>query len=448
MKKLSIKWKVTLLYTGMVAVILGIALTTVYLFVGRIGLSATEEEIQGSVTGFVGQINFEDDGYYLSGDTEFYEDGVMFCVYDNKGRLLYGSMPVDFPSDTVLQSHKMRVINSKNKQWMVYDYVKSYGKNNALWVRGITSIHSMEHTMDIAARGLLLAFPAVILLIGFLGYRMVRRAFLPVEQLRESAEEISEGTDLTKRLPMPKAKDEIYYLTESFNEMFARLQTSFDHEKQFTGDVSHELRTPVAVLISQCEYVLEHMELNEEQRGEVEIILNQSQRISQLISQLLMIVRGEQFGDTLEFEPVDVVMLTEMVLEELEPKAKERNMTLTMKATDDLMVQGDQTLLLRMMMNLVGNGIRYGRDGGYVHVDLWREGQEVCGKISDNGIGIGKEHLDKIWDRFYRVDKSRTGNGTGLGLSMVKWIVELHKGKIFVDSKEGEGTVFSFRFPQ
>ena len=136
MKRHSIKVKITLWYTGIVAVILGTVLAAVLIFVNKIGLSATEEEVQGAVTGFVGNITFKDGTYYMDGDTEFYNDGVMFCVYDERGRLLYGSMPIDFPKKTKLQSHKPRVVKRAQREWMIYDGVYSYGNGKALWIRG------------------------------------------------------------------------------------------------------------------------------------------------------------------------------------------------------------------------------------------------------------------------------------------------------------------------
>lgn len=270
--------KVTLWYTGILSVILGIVLAGIFIFTNVTGLSVTEEEVQGAVTGFVGNIRFQDGTFYMDGDTEFYNDGIMFCVYDQDGQLLYGSMPVDFPSRTALQSHNARIIENGQKQWMIYDAAYSYGNGKALWVRGITSIHNMEVFLLMARRALLILFPGIVLLIGAVGYFMTKRALRPVDDICERADHISGGDDLSQRLPLPKVRDEMYHLTERFNEMFERLQKSFEKEKQFASDASHELRTPVAVLISQCEYLLEHGELGQEQKEEVQVILRQAKK--------------------------------------------------------------------------------------------------------------------------------------------------------------------------
>ena len=258
MRKCSIKMKVTLWYTGILSVILILITASVIVYTNMTGLLATEEEVQGAVTGFVGNIRFKDDTYYLDGDIEFYNDGVMFCVYDENGNLLYGSLPVDFPAQTTLQSNTARIVENHDKEWMVYDGIYPYGQGKALWVRGLTSIHSVESFLSTIRKILLIISPGLVLLIGLVGYFMTKRALKPVDDICERADKISGGDDLTQRLPLPKVQDEMYHLTVKFNEMFERLQKSFEKEKQFASDASHELRTPVAVLMSQCEYLLEH----------------------------------------------------------------------------------------------------------------------------------------------------------------------------------------------
>ena len=404
MRKCSIKMKVTLWYTGILSVILGIVLAGIFIFTNVTGLSVTEEEVQGAVTGFVGNIRFQDGTFYMDGDTEFYNDGIMFCVYDQDGQLLYGSMPVDFPSRTALQSHNARIIENGQKQWMIYDAAYSYGNGKALWVRGITSIHNMEVFLLMARRALLILFPGIVLLIGAVGYFMTKRALRPVDDICERADHISGGDDLSQRLPLPKVRDEMYHLTERFNEMFERLQKSFEKEKQFASDASHELRTPVAVLISQCEYLLEHGELGQEQKEEVKVILRQAKKMSALVSQMLMIAREEKMADPEQFEDVDFGMLAEIVSEEMESQAAGRGISIHVDVQEQQIVRGDQTLLMRMMMNLIQNAVLYGREGGNVWVRVFEKNGMVNGEVEDDGIGIRKENLDKIWNRFYRED--------------------------------------------
>jgi len=422
MKQLTIKKKITLWYTGIIAVVLGTILVLVLLFVDKVGISATEEEIIAAVTGFSSNINFQDGSFYLDGDTEFYDDGIMFCIYDRNGRLLYGTIPTQFPEETILKSNTPRMITGSNRKWMIYDSVYTYGDDEEMWVRGITSVHSIELFMQTSEKMLLIVFPLLIILIGAIGYFMIKRALRQVDLICDEVENISNGKDLSKRLSLPKAKDELYELSEKFNGMFERLELSFEKERQFTSDVSHELRTPVAVIISQCEYLLENENLSAEDKEEIAVILRQAKRMSKLTSEMLMIARNEQDEQHL----------------------------MDLQKQDDLFMNGDQTLILRMMMNLITNAINYGKTNGHIHVILKVENDQIVGEVKDDGIGISEEHLDRIWERFYRIDKSRSreNGGTGLGLSMVRWIVNLHNGTIHVESIEGIGTSFIFRFPK
>ena len=171
--------------------------------------------------------------------------------------------------------------------------------------------------------------------------------------------------------------------------------------------------------------------------------------MSKLISEMLMIARGEM-KESYDMEEVDLGLLTEVVVEELQEQANKKKIQISVSNDLDIKMMGNHTLLLRMMMNLVQNAISYGKEHGHIEI-LWKnQGELIIGEVKDDGIGIDQKHLLKIWDRFYRVDKSRSkeNGGTGLGLSMVRFIVAVHGGKIRVESKKGEGTSFIFQFPK
>ena len=287
MKQMTIKKKITLWYTGIIALILGMVLGFMFYFVDKVGISATEEEVSTAVTGFSSNFQFQDGTYYLSEDTKFYEDGVMFCVYDDNGKLLYGTMPEKFPKQTMLKSHTPRVIKSGSSKWMVYDSVYTYGQNKVIWIRGITSIHAIEVFMITSQKMMLVLYPLFILLIGMTGYFMLKRALKQVDRICDQVETISYGKDLAKRLPLPKARDELYELSQKFNQMFERLEQSFEKEQQFTADVSHELRTPVTVIISQCEYLIEDPTLEKEEKEEKKRLVQKKRELHSELNSLL-----------------------------------------------------------------------------------------------------------------------------------------------------------------
>ena len=183
----------------------------------------------------------------------------------------------------------------------------------------------------------------------------------------------------------------------------------------------------------------------------LEVILKQSRKISTLISQLLLLARADQGNhNTFQFECINMSELTEIVVEELSLMVQEASIDITINIEKDLFIKADQTLMMRLLMNLLTNAIAYSKASGTVNMQLFRDETNIIGKVSDNGIGISEQHITKIWNRFYRVDAARTSSNignTGLGLSMVKWIVELHGGEITVESELGEGSTFTFKLP-
>ena len=201
--------------------------------------------------------------------------------------------------------------------------------------------------------------------------------------------------------------------------------------------MSHELRTPIAVIRSQCEFALSGQAGEEEKREAFEAVLKQSERMNSIVSQLLLLSRAENGKFVPEREPVELNVLCETVCEELEAMAAERQVELAWN-TEKLQIVGDETLLIRMVNNLVSNAIRYNRPGGSAEVSLRKRGKYAVLTVRDTGIGIRREDLGQIFSRFYRADRSRSSEGTGLGLSMAAWIARVHGGSIRAESVYGE----------
>lgn len=245
-------------------------------------------------------------------------------------------------------------------------------------------------------------------------------------------------------------KNEFYDLSATFNRMFDSLERMFVQEKQFSSNAAHELRTPISVMLSHCEYCLDELELTEETREELEIIRKKALRMSELVSQLLSITRAENKSFLPNFEEIDLVMLVKSVIEELEEKASQKDIRIELEnGLDNPLIWADLGMITRMFINLIENAIIYGKRHGYVKICISEEEHQIDVKIKDNGIGIPKESLERIWERFYQVDDSRSRTkGFGLGLPMVKHIVECHGGTIKVSSKLSEGSTFSVKLPR
>ncbi len=453
MKKLSLKVKLTLLYTACMVFVIGVIFSILFSISNKEVLASTQMKLKHRVQESLKDIEWKDEG--LGVDSDFYqvEDNVYMAMYDEHANLLYGKLPSGFTLQIEFSNDEVQRIKEGQKEWYVYD-LQLQLKESVVSIRGITSVTDAEENFLVTIRIALILLPAMVLLVGILVYRMARRTLLPVKTITETVQEIRQNADLSRRVGLYKGnekknRDEIVYLAQTFDEMLEELEKVFQREKQFTSDVSHELRTPVSVILAQCEACLSDERCSEQQYKQIELIQKKAQIVAELISHLLMLSRADQGKLELHPEYVNVSELLEMIVEEQRILAKEQGMTIQMQIEPELHMELDETLYIRMMDNLFSNAIAYGRVGGTIEVTLKKDKEGVYGKIKDNGIGIDEEHLPHIWDRFYRADASRTaGNHSGLGLSMVKWIVEVHGGKIEVESIRGEGTVFTYMFPE
>lgn len=452
MRKLSLKAKLTLLYTACMLFVIGVIFILLFSISNKEVLASAQMRLKERVQESIEEIDWEDGRMEIDSDFYQIEDNVYLSLYDEKGSFLYGKLPNGFPNELMLSNDEIRKMEGDKKEWYVYD-LQLQLRENHFYIRGITSVTDAEESFLITIRIALILLPLTVLLVGILVYRITRRTLLPVKTITETVQEIRQDADLSRRVNFNKEgeeekRDEIVCLSRTFNEMLEQLEKVFEREKQFTSDVSHELRTPVSVILAQCEACLTDENLNAEQHRQIELIQKKARTVAELISHLLMLSRADQGKIRLYLERVNVSELLEMIVEEQRIFAKERQMKIRMEIEPGLYIEVDETLYIRMMDNLISNAISYGKEGGTIIVTLRREKEGLCGTVQDDGIGIAKEHLPHIWERFYRVDKSRTdGNHSGLGLSMVKWIVEEHRGEITVESQEGEGTTFTYVFP-
>lgn len=443
-KGLSIKARVTLWYTFFMILVFGI--TAVYLVSSSQRMSGRQmrERLVDTVTDAVSQVRFRY-GELDAEELDFYKNGVSVFLYDTQGRLLAPKVTRGIQVDSLLEDQTIKTASSGRERWMIYD-VYSEGEDAGFWVRGMISM--TEYGQALGNLPILFgsALPLLAVLAALGGFRITRRAFRPVTQMAETARAIGTGSDLSQRIETDGRGDELNQLGDTMNEMLARLQASFEAERQFSSDVSHELRTPIAVIRSQCEFALSGQAGEEEKREAFEAVLKQSERMNSIVSRLLLLSRAENGKFVPEREPVELNVLCETVCEELEAMAAERQVKLAWN-TEELQITGDETLLIRMVNNLVSNAIRYNRPGGSAEVSLRKRGKYAVLTVRDTGIGIRREDLGQIFNRFYRADRSRSSEGTGLGLSMAAWIARVHGGSIRAESVYGEGSVFTAELP-
>jgi heavy metal sensor kinase len=294
----------------------------------------------------------------------------------------------------------------------------------------------------------LFSLPAILLVAGFAGYLLARKSLTPISEMTAQAERIS-AENLHERLPVKNKSDELGKLARVFNELLARIESSFDNMRQFTADASHELRTPLAIIRGEADVALSQDREPGEYRETLAIIQDEARRLSGIVEDMLSLARADAGQRRLKLEEIYLNDLVEECIHSARALALNKNLSLNFESSDETAFRGDEDLLRRMVVNLLDNAIKYTPDGGAVSVKLWRDNGLVRLRIADNGIGIPAEAAARVFERFYRVDKarSRAEGGSGLGLPIVKWIAEAHHGSISLESAPERGSSFTVSLP-
>jgi len=309
------------------------------------------------------------------------------------------------------------------------------------------STKQIDQALHGLVRTLIIAVPLALALAAGGGIFLARRALKPVDKIAQTAQKIGEG-DLSQRINV-NTKDELGRLAATLNEMIGRLEKAFQRQKQFTSDASHELRTPLAVIEAESTLALQKERPPSDYRQSLEIVSREARQMSSLIDQLLTLARADAGKEQWNFAEVELGKLITNLSIDVEVLCQEKGLSFQLGQTQDLVVKGDEARLRELFMNLLDNAIRYTSAPGTISLSLRREGQMAVVAITDTGIGIPAEDIPFIFERFYRVDKSRSRaeGGSGLGLAICRHIVEAHGGKIEVESQVGAGSTFSVWLP-
>jgi heavy metal sensor kinase len=296
---------------------------------------------------------------------------------------------------------------------------------------------------------LLLGFPIAVLLAGFGGYALARKALSPIDSMATQATKIS-AERLGDRLSIENPEDELGKLGTVFNDMLGRLQAAFDQLRRFTSDASHELRTPLTAIRSVGEVVLQDERSPAEYRDAIGSMLEEVDRLTRLSESLLALSRADAGHIQLQQEEIFILRLAEEARSVVDVLAEEKRQRIDIEGDANLLISVDRLILRQAIINLLDNAIKYSPTESRILVRVQSGGNEqVFLDVVDRGPGIPGEHQPYVFDRFYRVDKARTREwgGAGLGLSITRWAVEAHGGAITLNSKEGHGSTFRISLP-
>jgi len=449
MRKLTIKLKITLWFTAFMILLCAV----VFAFIAVVTSQTAVRDVRMSLTDLVDRNIKEVDykGGRLEIDDKFisFRNGVYCILFYEDGTKISGNAPYDALEEEPFKDKSVRSVKISGEKYLVYDRLITFKRHDDIWIRGVVSERGNAISVSTMSRAALIALPLLIILAAVGGYLIARRSLQPIQKISETAEEIGSSGDLSKRIEMEDSGDELNQLAGTFNRMFNRLETNFEAERHFTSDASHELRTPVSTILAQCEYAFENAAGEDELYEAIGAIQKQGYRITRLIESLLYFTRIEQQTESLTFETVDLSGLILSVCQE-QKEIREKNITLTEEDVQPgIEMKADAALFSRMLVNLIRNAYRYGKENGSIKVSLKKNTDGIILSVADDGIGIAQEEIPNIWNRFYRVDKSRNSlkdPGLGLGLAMVKQIAELHNGYIHVESKIGNGSTFVIVF--
>ena len=374
----------------------------------------------------------------------------LLAVYDSQGKAVYVSRE---GFDPVGDTHERTLGKTWRMHFHRHPYLAAVRearlKEGTFRVYLAISSQPIEHMLERLTALLLLILPAFVLCSALGGYWLSRRALRPVQSITEKARFIGVN-NLSERLAVPETRDEIQQMAETWNDMLGRLEGAVAKISQFTADASHELRTPIAIVRFAAERALRRKRTEAEYKETLQQIQSESERMTALVEDLLYLARADANALAERRQAVDFREIVKATCSDFEPLAAEAGIALT-QALDDLgPVMGNETGLRRLLRILLDNAIKYTPRGGMVSVRLAHKDGRAMLTVSDTGIGIPEEAQRHIFERFFRVDPSRSkeSGGFGLGLSIAQTIANQHGSSIEMQSRDGGGSIFSVAFEE
>ena len=333
---------------------------------------------------------------------------------------------------------------SQSESWRIYNQMVVLGGQTGQ-LQVMRELDLVEQTLGDLLGQIMVAIPAALALAAVGGFFLAARALRPIAQMTETAQRIT-AQDLQQRIGYQGAADEIGRLAQTFDAMLERLQQGFARERRFTADAAHELRTPLTALKGRIEVTMSQARSTQTYVDTLQEMEEQVDRLIRLSNDLLFMARLEQGQSPLQMERIDLNEFLSAVVDQIRPLAQTKAITLTEHVPDNLPIQGQLDLLIRLFLNVLDNAVKYTPPNGRVTLTASTDQKTAIIAIRDSGQGIAPEHLPHLFDRFYRAesDRARPG-GAGLGLAIAQEIARVHGGELAVNSVVGEGTTVTVK---
>ena len=434
LSRIPVSIRVTVWFSSVIVILFLIILSSLILIEDKVVNDLSQKELVEAVEEI-----YEDPEKF-----ENFNDGIYYIKYNEQNEIIAGKFPKDFDIALAFSIEDINIYQVENKKFLYYD---TRLQDEDDWIRGIYPLGKVQKEIETFWNIAIALSVLFIIFVVIVGYRIIKNAFKPVKQISDTALKIKRSKDFSNRIELEDSNDdEIHKMASTFNEMLDTVEEVFIHEKQFSSDVSHELRTPITVILAQSDYALQYSDTLEETKESLEVINRHAKRMTNLINQIMELSKLERQKE-IEKEKINLSNIVLQLLEDYKPLLESKNLNLIYNVEKDIRIQGNKIMLERVFLNILMNAVKFTKTN--IEVSLTREDKTAVLKIRDNGIGISEENKKFIWERFFQVNDSRNkeeNKGSGLGLSMVKKIVDLHSATIDLESELEQGTCFTIKF--
>ncbi len=462
----TIRFKLTLWYAAVMGLVLILFSTALYITMAKVLYTEVDGKIKAmaqvtasSIPKLTGHFDLTQLDRMMDEKLGFKTPGKFIQILDNTGTVGQTSAnlqthPLPISIDALMKASYRQIhyetIPIKNSKYPIrvvtYPIIENNEVTNILQIG--TSLQNVQETLHKLMLSLLFGVPACTALASIGGWFMARKSLRPVNDITTAARTIT-AKNMDQKIEVINPRDEVGRLAETFNDMISRLHNSFRQVSQFTSNASHELRTPLTILRGEMEVALRSRRTADEYKEVITSGLEEVERLSQMVEELLLLSKTDHGELKLNLSKVSLHQLMENVYDSAKLLASGKEVSITASSGEQVYINGDEMRLRQLLLNLIDNAIKYTPYGGRIALSLRKDSDYAYITVKDSGIGIAKEDQDRIFERFYRVDQSRSKEiaGTGLGLAICKWITDAHGGYISVASELHKGSTFTVTLP-